>query len=238
MNIPLLLRTARYVTPVQTWYQLWYKVHKAKYEPFQAPTHEIPCLKTRPIAKPKSLEGDVFTFLNIQQKFEGWDNATHGNLWAYNQNYFDWLGQKEMTVDEGCRWIDRFDKDISSITIGLHPYPIALRVINWVKFFLCCPECASKERENSMYSQLVLLNKKLEYHIYNNHLLEDAYALYIGATYFNDEKLLKKGTKLLRKLLKYQVLPDGAHYEQSPMYHCILLDRLLDCINITSDTNY
>lgn len=235
MNIPLLLRTARYVTPVQAWYQLWYKVHRAKYEPMQAPTHEISSLKTSPIAKPKSVEGDVFTFLNIQQVFEGWDNTSHGNLWAYNQNYFDWLGQEGMTAEEGCRWIDRFVKDIPSITIGLHPYPIALRVINWVKFFICHPECASRDRENSLYSQLVLLNKKLEYHIYNNHLLEDAYALYIGATYFNDERLLKRGAKLLRKLLKYQVLPDGAHYEQSPMYHCILLDRLLDVINIAKN---
>lgn len=27
------------------------------------------------------------------------------------------------------------------------------------------------------------------------------------------------------------ILPDGAHYELSPMYHTILSDRLLDCIN-------
>ena len=235
MNIPLLLRTARYVTPVQAWYQLWYKVHKAKYEAMLAPTHKIPSLEASPIAKPKSVEDDVFTFLNIQQKFEGWDNTSHGNLWAYNQNYFDWLGQDNMTPEVGCRWIDIFDNNIPAIAIGLHPYPIALRVINWVKFFICYPECASKERENSLYSQLVLLNKKLEYHIYNNHLLEDAYALYIGATYFNEERLLTKGSKLLRKLLKYQVLPDGAHYEQSPMYHCILLDRLLDVINIAKN---
>jgi hypothetical protein len=43
---------------------------------------------------------------------------------------------------------------------------------------------------------------------------------------------LKKAEKLILSQLKEQVLPDGAHYEQSPMYHCILLDRLLDCVNI------
>ena len=34
--------------------------------------------------------------------------------------------------------------------------------------------------------------------------------------------------------LKEQILLDGAHYEQSPMYHCLLLDRLLDCYNVAS----
>ena len=42
-----------------------------------------------------------------------------------------------------------------------------------------------------------------------------------------------KSKKLLKKELNEQILSDGAHYEQSPMYHCILLDRLLDCYNIS-----
>lgn len=43
--------------------------------------------------------------------------------------------------------------------------------------------------------------------------------------------MFRKASKLLEKQLIEQILPDGAHYEQSPMYHCILLDRLLDCYN-------
>ena len=66
-------------------------------------------------------------------------------------------------------------------------------------------------------------------------MLEYAYALYIGASFFNDQPLLQKAKKLLLSQLDEQILKDGSHYEQSPMYHCILLDRLLDCINIKSD---
>jgi uncharacterized heparinase superfamily protein len=66
-----------------------------------------------------------------------------------------------------------------------------------------------------------------------NHLLEDAYALFIAAIYFSDAKLYVKASRLLNQQLQEQVLPDGAHYEQSPMYHCIMLDRLLDCINFS-----
>ena len=172
--------------------------------------------------------------MNLEHEFAGWNFTDDGMLWAYNQNYFDWINQDGISDTEGCKWIDRFIKDLPGNKVGLDSYPIALRSINWIKFFCQYTECATKERLDSLYSQIKLLEKKLEYHLLGNHLLEDAYALYIGASYFQDAKLLKKAKKLLAAQLKEQVLPDGAHYEQSPMYHCILLDRLLDCININT----
>lgn len=71
----------------------------------------------------------------------------------------------------------------------------------------------------------------VEYQLLGNHLLEDAYALFIASIYFSDKKMYDKASCLLYKELDEQILPDGSHYEQSPMYHCILLDRLLDCYN-------
>ncbi len=190
--------------------------------------------KAEPIPRYRSLEGNVFTFLNLSHEFSGWNFNEYGNLWTYNQNYFDWLNQEGMTSEEGVHWIDLFNSQLPTLnaTFSLDPYPIALRSINWIKFFLRNPETATKVRIDSLYSQIKLLEKKLEYHLLGNHLLEDAYALYISAAYFHDKRLLKKATKLLLGQLKEQILPDGAHYEQSVMYHCILLDRLLDCINI------
>jgi len=70
-----------------------------------------------------------------------------------------------------------------------------------------------------------------------NHLLEDSYAWFINAIYFNDKRMFSKASKLLLKELKEQILADGSHYEQSPMYHCILLDRLLDCYNFSFSNN-
>ncbi|MGM9847441.1 MAG: heparinase II/III family protein [Muribaculaceae bacterium] len=101
-----------------------------------------------------------------------------------------------------------------------------------MKFFCRFPECATKVREDSTYSQLVFLSRKPEFHLLGNHLLEDAYSMFFCAAYFEDDVLLSKSRKLLFGELSEQVLPDGAHYEQSAMYHCILLDRLLDCYNM------
>jgi uncharacterized heparinase superfamily protein len=46
--------------------------------------------------------------------------------------------------------------------------------------------------------------------------------------------LYKLAEKILKKQLNEQILSDGAHFELSPMYHKILLERLLDCYNLVS----
>lgn len=217
-------------------YQVKYRLKKPAYVAYDSPKFRVSSFKTEPISKYQCVKGDVFTFLNLEHEFAGWNFTENGMLWAYNQNYYDWINQEDFSAEEGSRWIDRFVEELHSNKVGLDPYPTALRSINWVKFFYKNPECATKSRVDSLYSQLKLLEKELESHLLGNHLLEDAYALYIGASFFKDEQLLNKASKLLKAQLKEQILPDGAHYEQSPMYHCILLDRLLDSINIKSDS--
>lgn len=236
MNSKLLLHTIVHLRPQQVFFQVKNRLVKPAYKAYDTSGFKVQGsrFKTEPTAKYTCLEGNNYTFLNLEHEFAGWNFTDNGMLWAYNQNYFDWINQEGISASEGCKWIDQFIKELPGDKIGLDPYPIALRSINWVKFFCQYPECATKERLDSLYSQLKLLEKKLEYHLLANHLLEDAYALYIGASYFHEEALLDKAQKLLLSQLKEQVLADGAHYEQSPMYHCILLDRLLDCININT----
>ena len=236
MNFTRLFHTIIHLRPTQVFFQLKNKVVKQRYVPMAAPALEMPTLRTEPIARYKGVEGDMFTFINLRHKFSGWNFTDNGMLWAYNQNYFDWINQKGLPKEEVCRWIDQFITELPGNKVGLDPYPIALRGINWIKFFCLHPECSTKEREDSLYSQYRLLESKLEYHLLGNHLLEDAFSLTIGGHYFNDERMKRKGTKLLLHELKEEILPDGAHYEQSPMYHCILLDRLLDTYNITGYT--
>lgn len=239
MNYPLLFRTVKHLKPTQMFYQVKNRLIKPVYVALEAPNGDsgfmiqVSGLKTEPIARYNSWDGNQFTFLNLAHEFAGWNFTENGMLWAYNQNYFDWINQEGIEQKDCCYWIDKFIEDLPENRIGLDPYPIALRSINWIKFFCRYPKCATKARLDSQYSQLCLLEKKLEYHLLGNHLLEDAYALYIGSAFFHDERLLKKATKLLLGQLNEQVLPDGAHYEQSAMYHCILLDRLLDAIQIS-----
>lgn len=231
MNINLLFRTILHLKPRQIFYQVKNRIVRIKYIHKVAPSHTIPVLSAEPIPRFPSLYGDEFTFLNRTHHFTDWNYVDEGTLFTYNLNYFDYINSTNIDSKEASKWIDRFIDDIPSITLGMDPYPIALRSINWMKYFCKHPDCVTKVREDSLWSQLCLLGKKLEYHLLGNHLLEDLYALYIGGCYFNNEIIKTKVYKLLINQLNEQTLTDGAHYEQSPMYHCILLDRLLDCIN-------
>lgn len=232
MKLSLLFRTIRHLRFTQVFYQIRHRLIKPSYRSFLAPPFNYSRLMTEPIPRENCLDRDRFIFLNIEHRFSGWDFTGNGMLWAYNQNYFDWINQEGLSTENGCYWIDKFIEDFPMNKVGLDSYPSALRIGNWVKFFCQHPECATKLRLDSLYSQTKLLEKKLEFHLLANHLLEDAYALFIASVFFCDERLYSKAAKLLKSQLKEQVLGDGAHFEQSPMYHCILLDRLLDCINI------
>ena len=237
MYLPLLLHTLPHLRPTQLLFQLKYRLARPSYIQEVAPTSFRKLNYAAFPAKATCVEGEECTFLNIKETFTSWDDTRHGALWGYNLNYMDELCQAEMSYEEGSEWIERFIRDLPDNQIGLDPYPIALRGINWIKFicrhYARIPEERLKRWLDSLYSQYRLLERKLEFHLLGNHLLEDAYSLYFASVFFRDARMYKKASRLLKNELQEQILPDGAHYEQSPMYHCILLDRLLDCYNIS-----
>lgn len=232
----LLFHTIFHLKFIQVFFQIYYRLRKINYlSQTTFVSNKLYCSQF--ISKPTCLSGNNFCFIGLSSDFSYWFDTSKGNLWAYNLNYMDWLLQKDMCYEVGARWIDKFINDLSSNKIGLDPYPIALRGLNWIKFISLHIDKISSESlgrwNNSLYSQYDLLYRKLEYHLLGNHLLEDAYSLFVASLYFHDKKFHKKATYLLARELNEQILSDGCHYEQSPMYHCILLDRLLDCYNFS-----
>ena len=176
-----------------------------------------------------------FNFLNLEQSFSqdslDWSFGDYGMLWTYNLNYFDWLHQSGISKEQGLKTLNQFyAAPAEKNPIILHPYPTSLRIINTAKF-------VSKWgiKEDPLYQELLsdlnFLRGRLEYHLLANHLLENAFALYIGGLVTSQKEFIEKGKKLLVHELKEQVLNDGMHYERSPMYHLIILERLLDAHN-------
>ena len=150
MNCSLLYRTVKHLKPTQVFYQVKYRLKKTAYVPFEAPANkESKGLKTEPIARYTSWDGQQFNFLNLKHEFAGWEFTENGMLWAYNQNYFDWINQEGITAEEGCKWIDKFIVEVQG-GFPMDPYPIALRSINWVKFFCKYPETMTTERIGSL----------------------------------------------------------------------------------------
>ena len=87
----------------------------------------------------------------------------------------------------------------------------------------------------SLAVQARWLSKNLEFHILGNHLLANAKALCFIGLYFSGKEAdawYSRGSKILEDQLEEQVLPDGAHYELSPMYHLVVLEDLLDLVQL------
>lgn len=179
----------------------------------------------------------TFSFLNLEHTFEekiDWNYNQYGKLWTYNLCYFDFLNQKEISIESGIELLYSFINDISNIKDGKEPYPTSLRIINTIKFLL------ANDIHNIRIQQLIAedayrLTRNLEYHLLANHLLENAFALYFAGMYLNNPEIKNQGITLLKEQLQEQILPDGSHYELSPMYHQLMLFRVLDCIQITKD---
>lgn len=189
------------------------------------------------VLKYETLKGGVFTFINLPAEFNGeWENKELGPLWSFNINYMDYLLQPSMGAEEGKKWIFRFIETEKNNKVGMAPYCISLRFVNWVKFLSINKKSFSVEEkrvvDTSLYSQYRILDRNLEYNLAGNHLLENIFTLLWAAYYFNDKTIFRKASRLLKRELEKQTLPGGANYEQSPMYHCIILDRVLDAVNL------
>ena len=231
--------TIKQLKLIQIRYQLWYRLRNkffpVKYpEGIQASTFQKLKLAPFPDQYTHYLVDNHFQFLNVEQTFKdeiNWNYLGHGKLWAYHLNYFDYLHQPEMAWEAGKTLIESFLQDPQNRPEGMEPYPISLRTINWIKF-LAKHDRYPKEIVDSLYAQFQVLSNKLEYHLLGNHLLENGFSLLFGAVLFQDEKLNRLTRKILKAELKEQVLEDGAHFELSPMYHVILLQRALDGYNL------
>ena len=185
--------------------------------------------------KPVSWRVGTFTLLNrsyapgdkpINWNYRYTGTMDYGKLWTYHLNYFDFLNQPDMNPDNGLGLILDFIRQTGSLRDGLETYPTSLRIINWVQF-LSRHQIRQATVNRHLFAQVTLVRHRLEYHLGGNHLLENGYALFIGALYFRQRSWLRLATTLVCSELNRQVLTDGGHDERSPMYHQLLLDRLL-----------
>lgn len=241
-----LLHTVRYLKPIQIYYRLYYfirarwrKLLGTRY-PFALSSHSKPLILQPSVASYVSLDEDRFTFLNLSHTFRNnidWNYDNNGKLWTYNLTYFDFLHQPGMSREEGMDLIYDFIEQADGLKDALEPFPISLRGINWIKF-VSFHKIYDQKIDDSLFAQYAILMDKLEYHLLGNHLLENGFSLLFGAYYFQDEKLYAKAKEILTTELKEQILDDGAHFELSPMYHQIMLHRVLDCINLVKNNDY
>ena len=112
--------------------------------------------------------------------------------------------------------------------VSWHPYPLSTRVGNWIAAASLEPSLATAAMSECLWRQLLYLERNVENDILGNHVIRNARALVLGGLAFGEERLLARGFGLLDRELPEQILPDGGHYERSPVYHALVLRDLLE----------
>lgn len=176
-----------------------------------------------------------------------WEPAGPSRLWLYNLHYFDWLWSLDFAAAKAVvrDWLARHDNRRGRV--GWEPYPISVRLINWCGFFFGRHHGRMQNDGEfcrvlwrSIYRQCEWLSRHLETHLLNNHYLENGAALaFAGSCFAGDQarRWCDCGMRILAEQLAEQVLPDGMHFELSPMYHgrvlyvlCLLLETEVPAI--------
>jgi uncharacterized heparinase superfamily protein len=246
MNIPRLWRTVRWLRPIQVARRGWRLVQRPK------PTlHAPPPVRIRvgefvlPARRISSLLGpSTMRFLGEARDVAalGWDNPEVPLLWRYNQHYFDDLAAADAPAR--VQWhAALLDDWVRSNPPGRgaawEPYPTSLRIVNWIKGW-SAPDAALAPTPawvQSLAVQARWLARNLEWHLLGNHLFANAKALVYAGLFFDGaeaDQWLRTGQAILLRELPEQLLPDGGHFERSPMYHALVLEDVLDLLNVTT----
>ena len=169
----------------------------------------------------------------------GWDGSQREKLWRYNQHYFDDLNAIDAPARRAWHtalveaWLVANPPGRGT---GWEPYPLSLRVVNWIKWCLA-GATLSPEALHSLAIQARWLTGRLEIHLLGNHLFANAKALVFAGLFFQGqeaERWLAKGLRILERQVPEQILPDGGHFERSTMYHALALEDVLDVLNVTA----
>ena len=242
----LYYRTLKYLRIKQIYHRVRRAIYKPKL-PRLSDSRDMIVRQTRGASKFQSksdslLDYNKFRFLNktIQLKFPvGWHQGDVPLLWLYNLHYFDGLLGKNTAESLKETLVEWWIRDnSSSMGVAWDPYPLSLRICNWIKWFWEDGSEVSPRQLSSLFQQVRFLERTLEYHLLGNHLLENAKALIFAGYFFGGkfgDRWLALGMKILKYELREQILDDGGHFELSPMYHSVMLELVLDILQLSKE---
>jgi uncharacterized heparinase superfamily protein len=235
--------TLKYLTFEQFFFRVLYRFKRPNVSKINCQLVSHDWLFKGPTIYQQSLfDGSKVKFLSLEcsvNSAECWNDPVNEKLWLYNLHYFDDLNSIDFANREQIhfnfinKWIG---ENPACSGNGWEPYPLSLRLVNWVKW-LSKKDNVDQKYLTSMLQQANALSQQLEYHILGNHLFANAKALtFVGCYITNEhaEQYLELGLKLLDREIPEQFLEDGAHFELSPMYHEILLWDLLELIDLAN----
>lgn len=177
-----------------------------------------------------------------------WQTSWHQDLstplWRFNLHYCEYLLPltKAFLDSDDRRYIDKGKEIVESWIVhcskekggvAWNPYVVALRAINWLAFYGEVPDFFQEDPDfvnrfnDSLAEQYSYLVAHTETDLLANHYFEDLKSIVLLAYYFGDDDTLEIALEKLLEQVREQILPDGMHFELSPMYHKLILEGLM-----------
>jgi uncharacterized heparinase superfamily protein len=241
-EIERLYQTLRWLRPRQVYGRAWFRAYRPRPDHRPAPGVRFAAPGwVPPAARPPSLLGPELACLldetrDISQE-SAWDDRAASRLWRYHLHYFDDLNARGAAAR--AAWhealIERWLSEVrAGRGVGWEPYPVSLRIVNWLKWALGGGRLSSAAVQ-SLAVQTRWLEKKLEWHLLGNHLWSNAKALCFAGAWFAGAEAdgwRARGIEILSRELPEQLLGDGGHFERTPMYHALACEDVLDLLNV------
>ena len=151
-------------------------------------------------------------------------------------------GDRSRILDTIDSWLNDFDHKV--VGAAWQPYTVSERLCNWVVCWQVLkpqsdrPEFAVRWL-HSIHHQAIFLASKLEYPasgIVNNHILNNARALYIVGHFLDQEAIAELGRRLLQLHLPHMI-GSGFLLEASSHYQLLLTRTVLEVEKIAHVTN-
>lgn len=244
MSLGRFLRTVRHLRPVQVAAALQRRLPRRAIRAAGPVALRRPAGWVEPLSRRRSLfPGPEMWLLN--QRIRLTDGASwqagFPPLILYNLHYFDDLaapdGDEEAQRALIARWLA---ENPAGRGIGWHAYPASLRLVNWLKWVMAGREPVPGMLD-SLATHAAWIAANVETHLMANHVLANAKALLFAGLLLDAPQRatwLRRGLRLLRAEVAEQVLPDGGHFERSPMYHAVVLEDLLDVLNLQREFDF
>ncbi len=199
---------------------------------------------------------------NINQDRPDWrlGDQTEHRLWINTLHYHYWLhdlaeaaaGAESSDPARGLMahylsdWLQRCGLDApGSRQLAWNPYVIATRITWWIRALLVTQASAAALAPElkqamlaSMWRQAAYLHKHVEWDLRANHLLRDAVGLAWAGRFFSGDAArawLATAARIAMDQVHEQVLPDGGHFERSPMYHLDVMEDVLSLALLLDD---
>ncbi|WP_436935610.1 heparinase II/III family protein [Halovenus marina] len=187
--------------------------------------------------------------------------ADQPELWAIKFRGFEFLADVVFGTetpadvadehDRFRRWIRSWARS-DETKIGTHgylrrawtPHAVSLRLLNWCRYYCWCVDTEAESAfldtlARLIYKNALFLEQHIERDIGGNHLIENGIALVMAGVLFRTHdagaRWLETGVAVL-DTASDQFLPDGGHFEHSPMYHVIALTRYLTALGLLAES--